>query len=269
MWRLFTSRKRRIGARSVIITDVTRMKPPRVCIAGYFESDLKPVRPTILFEGIKEEFLYQEGELIIKPFSIVEFRFLRHEPDPPHTEDWVIDPNYKRLVGRIEVEERIDFLEKIKDQCIEKIFGADIYHAEEGGYYVKKGEGARSLGTIIPCQISYISYRELEQAKWDYRITLVDQCGKEYRLPITDLEFRKHCDHRRVIGEHPDKIALGLKERFNRCKLYLRIGLARGWERFPERCYLQITALYSFPDYLEEKDFNDFSKVMKDDEVPF
>ena len=35
--------------------------------------------------------------------------------------------------------------------------------------------------------------------------------------------------------------------------------LARGWQKFPERCYLQITGVYTFPDYLEGKIFTDFA----------
>jgi hypothetical protein len=40
--------------------------------------------------------------------------------------------------------------------------------------------------------------------------------------------------------------------------LYLRIGLARGWDEQPDRCYLQITGIYTFPDYLAGKTFDDF-----------
>ena len=31
-----------------------------------------------------------------------------------------------------------------------------------------------------------------------------------------------------------------------RQRVYLRIGLARGWDRHPDRCYLQITGVYGF-----------------------
>jgi hypothetical protein len=40
--------------------------------------------------------------------------------------------------------------------------------------------------------------------------------------------------------------------------VYLRIGLARGWEKYPDRCYLQVTGIYSFPDYLGGKTLCDF-----------
>jgi hypothetical protein len=42
-------------------------------------------------------------------------------------------------------------------------------------------------------------------------------------------------------------------------QVFLRIGLARGWEKFPDRCYLQVTGVYSFPDYLGGRCFADFA----------
>jgi len=246
------------------------MKPPRVCLGGYFEDNLEPVRPVIPYEGITEDFLYQDRHLIIKPFAIIEFKFIRHIPDPPHTEDWEIDPSYKRLVGDIStMKERMTFLDKTVAKSVKDIFGT-IIHREDGGSYVKHGEGQRSLGTIMPHQISYISYREIDQqGKWDYRTTFVDKTGGEYRLAVTDLAFRKYCNDRGRKGENPDKIALDLKGSFNRGKLYLRIGLARGWKKFPDRCYLQILALHSFPDYLRGKNFSDFVLDSGDNEAPF
>jgi len=41
-------------------------------------------------------------------------------------------------------------------------------------------------------------------------------------------------------------------------RVYLRIGLARHWKRFPDRCFLQITGVYSFPDYLGGRCHADF-----------
>ncbi|MGI6627904.1 MAG: hypothetical protein ACOX4K_06115 [Bacillota bacterium] len=41
--------------------------------------------------------------------------------------------------------------------------------------------------------------------------------------------------------------------------VFFRIGLARGWSRYPDRCYLQITGVYTFPDYLDGKCFADFA----------
>ena len=98
-----------------------------------------------------------------------------------------------------------------------------------------------------------------EGQKWDYRIVFEDQSAQRYRLRVTDLAFRCYLDHCRTqLGQSPSAISDGLLELFNQAATFLRIGLARHWERFPDRCYLQITGVYSFPDYLEGRCFADF-----------
>jgi hypothetical protein len=44
-----------------------------------------------------------------------------------------------------------------------------------------------------------------------------------------------------------------------RSAVFLRIGLSRGWDRHPDRCYLQVTGVYSFPDYLQGRCFADLA----------
>jgi hypothetical protein len=35
-------------------------------------------------------------------------------------------------------------------------------------------------------------------------------------------------------------------------------GFTGNWRKFPDRCYLQITGIYTFPDYLKGSTFVDF-----------
>jgi hypothetical protein len=35
-------------------------------------------------------------------------------------------------------------------------------------------------------------------------------------------------------------------ERLKEQTVYLRVGLARGWDRQPDRCYLQVTGVYGY-----------------------
>lgn len=49
-----------------------------------------------------------------------------------------------------------------------------------------------------------------------------------------------------------------MAEKQTSSQVYLRIGLARGWKKYPDRCFLQITGVYTFPDYLDGKIFADF-----------
>jgi hypothetical protein len=73
-------------AREMIVTDVTRMRAPRVCVAGYFSDDGVPVRPVIPYrygDDITEEFLWKGEHLIVQPFAEVRLAFGAPVSDPP------------------------------------------------------------------------------------------------------------------------------------------------------------------------------------------
>jgi hypothetical protein len=46
---------------------------------------------------------------------------------------------------------------------------------------------------------------------------------------------------------------------FKKNTIYLRIGLSRGWQKYPDRCYLQVNGVFTFPDYLDGKTFLDYA----------
>jgi hypothetical protein len=251
--------------RQMIVTDVTRMRAPRVCVAGFFSDDGTPVRPVVPYKSrkdITEEFLWKDGRLIVQPFAEVRLRFRKAASDPPHTEDWQIDPGIgPELIRLLTPAERCGFLEAKLDPSVASIFGAPI----QEGQYICKGEGHRSLGTICPDEVMKVAYRKRSyedgEAKREYRIWFADRSGEDFGLAITDLTFRTACDHLRDRkGWNMAKVSewmtgyLGSPKR----TVYLRIGLARGWEKHPDRCYLQATGVYSFPDYLGGKTLYDF-----------
>jgi hypothetical protein len=241
--------------RSIVVTDVTRMRRPRICVAGFFTDDGTQVRPIIPYEGITEGFLYSRGQLTVTPFAEVRLIFSKHVPDPPHGEDWEIDPSHRpKLIRTLSKEERQEFLRSHLDDSVGEIFGTTI----EDDKYVIRGHGRRSLGTILPKRISTVSYSEKERDKWDYRIVFTDEAEREFGLAITDLTFRAACDYLMIRkGWSPDRIGQSLQRVLNQREVYLRIGLARGWEQYPDRCYLQVTGIYSFPDYLRGKTYRD------------
>lgn len=118
------------------------------------------------------------------------------------------------------------------------------------GFYVLDCQGPRSLGTIQPGEVEEVSYEPGEEDTWDYRLIFCDGDTHEYRLKITDLTWQRYCSSLRGEEHDPSQIADELTERLKASQVYLRIGLARGWQKYPERCYLQITGIYTFPDYL-------------------
>jgi hypothetical protein len=85
-----------------------------------------------------------------------------------------------------------------------------------------------------------------------------DSQGDTYRLKITDLTWQYYCQSLRNEQRDPAKIALELTHILQNRDVYLRIGLSRRWKEHLEQCYLQITGIYTFPDYLDRKTFADF-----------
>lgn len=236
----------------LVITDLTQMSKDNVCIAGYLQ-DGTCVRP-IIGEHLTKEYLKENTRTIIRPFSIIDLDFI--EPDerscPPHTEDWLVSPNYFISLGLLNLDQKRSFLLRINDQSVDRIFGA-ILHESTGwtkGWYVARGEGMRSLGTIAHPEIVG-AYFGSQFGGLDYRLIFKDANKALYRLPITDLTFRYYLDHLcyRENMNH-NEAAQSVARDLQNSEVILRIGLARRWQKYPDRCYLQVTGIYSFPDYL-------------------
>ncbi len=245
--------------KTVLITDLTRMRGNRVCIAGYtgYPNSLECVRPVFDYGFIDEDWICKSSEAVIRPFAEVEFEFLgRPAITPPHTEDYIIDknvmPNGIRLLSECE---RLALLEELEDACVREIFGTEV--CGEPGYYLKSGTGVRSLGTIRPSWFTVSC--EPRNGKPDYRICFGDG-ESSYCLKVTDLAFQYY-----INKEKETKSDQQVEEQTYRLlksadHVFFRIGLARGWSEYPDRCYLQITGVYTFPDYLGGKCFADLSK---------
>jgi hypothetical protein len=242
--------------KAIIITEVTRMQEGRVCIAGYDQHGqcLRPVLPP---PGIHESTLYSGARPIIFPSAKVEFEFTLPTPQPPHTEDVRYDPTAVHFIERQADERWHKMLEKTLSKTVADIFDQPIH--SEHGHYIMDGQGPRSLGTIKPARITQVIYELSQENKWQYRLRFEDGAGAAYRLTITDLAWRYYCDHQRTQGEAPAHVATSLLHILQTNEVYLRVGLARGWDKFPGRCYIQLTGVHTFPDYLNGRTFADFA----------
>lgn len=240
--------------KELVITDLTRMQEGRVCVAGY-DHQGRCIRPVLPPPGIHERALYSHGRPIIFPFAVVEYDLLQPTPQPPHTEDYYYDPLSVRFTRQVKAEARQEILTRTLFPSVKAIFQVPIY--SDVGYYVKAGEGPRSLGTIQPRQVVTTLHDLSPDGKWQYRLAFIDGEGESFRLTVTDLAWRYYHDGQRSQGRQPQEISAGVTAALQASQVYLRIGLARGWDKFPGRCFIQITGVYTFPDYLEGRTFAD------------
>jgi hypothetical protein len=119
-------------------------------------------------------------------------------------------------------------------------------------WYVRPGQGQCSLGTIKPVLIHQVRFQWSDlYSKWEYRIVFADASGARFDLSVTDLSVRYLLERwRGVEGLHPAAAASRLLRQVNDGRLiYLRLGLARQFGD-PLRCFLQVTGIHTFPDFL-------------------
>ena len=74
------------------------------------------------------------------------------------------------------------------------------------------------------------------------------------------VTWHYYCDCLRGQGKEPAQIAAELTAMLKQREVYLRVGLSRHWKKFPGRCYLQLNAIHTIPDYLQGKTFVDLAR---------
>jgi hypothetical protein len=220
--------------RRLVITDVTRMQEGRVCVAGY-PADGEDrdrhhcVRPEFRFGAPTETWLAAGGEVVVRPFAVVELDLKEPRPQPPHTEDWLVDERYRARRGLLSPDERLALLARLDDGSVAEIFGAPVH--EERGWFVLAGEGTRSLGTVRVAAVDAVTYApKPDGRRWHYRLTFGDASGRRYNLAVTDLAYRYFLDSKREdAGLAPARVAGRMLATLRAADtVYLRVGLARG-----------------------------------------
>jgi hypothetical protein len=234
----------------MIVTDITRMEGERVCVGGYLD-DGTAVRPVAGRAGPDEAWIRGASDGEVRPFALVDLRVGRvvKRAQAPHTEDRAIPITGHRLVRVLDTAERVALLQRTRSPSVRVIFGAAVHADAAGpwGRYVRAGEGERSLGTIRASRVEAVRYQHYPaRGRWDYRLRFQDETGETFQLAVVDLAFRRRLDQLRASGLPAEEAAQHLLREIQGQTAYLRIGLARGWARHPDRCYLQITGVYGF-----------------------
>ncbi len=229
---------------------VTRMRGG-VCVAGMTtEPDpitgLRWVRPVRDFGHVLLGDITTVQGAVLSPFDVVAFCLLRPQPDPPHTEDWVVDfvRNRPRVVRRLEGERRTQFLRQYLDTAPRQILDSQ----------------QRSLCLIKPDSIKGCFRLDAYSGKYQARMAF-KVGGRTYRvshakggLPVTDLKWRAL--GRAWLPEEggwTDFDARDLEARYGIQEVYLAVGLTRSFEG---KCWPIVIGVHTVPDYEAEVDYD-------------
>jgi len=244
----------------IVITDLVKMDLPHICIAGYLQENMTCMRLLLRNKDTDLDWISADNG-IIKPFTKIIVEVMRNKGNPrPHDEDTYIYQAYKIIEEEIPDSEKIELLTATCFASIEDIFETEIL----GHTYLLEGTGKRSLGTIEAVSAEFHTYVESsEHGRPEIRgqLIITDKTNTIYTLPITDLHYWAYIQHK-----FPDPGTVDRDElrHFNTTlsasiseadTIYLRIGLGRPVAKQQNSMYLQVTGIYSFPDYLNHGDY--------------
>jgi hypothetical protein len=235
----------------------------KVCIVG-IDRNLRCIRPVLPPPGVLRKHLYIGKYIIFKKLAVrprakIRFDFHPVSLKPPHIEDLGFDPNSITYQGICRDDEWEMVLKASSFRSVQDIYDGCL----QENRWVEPGANTRSLGTVSHIQITSVDLREWSGER-RYRLYFMDQTGHQYdNITISDLAFRAFCDAE--VNRHSSLIAVSQQVTNllrNVERLYLRLGLARPWAprdgSFGLRCWMQVTGIHTFPDYLEGKSFTDF-----------
>ena len=242
---------------TIVITDLTQMPAGnQVCVVGINEKG-QCIRP-VCEGGFNKKYLYARDRLIVRPRAKIEFDLVETKIEPPHTEDKIFDPNTLKDYGFCNDNEWESVLRNNSFKIVDSIFEGFLME----GSWVKPGSGNRSIATL-----SKASKLTVQLPEWEgnlrYRLIFQDDSRYSFDCSISDLAFRELA-YTEVKKKNRERLEVSkelTKSLNNVDRIYLRLGLARPFKRSDTdelRCYLQVTSIYTFPDYLQGKTFADF-----------
>lgn len=164
----------------IVVTHLTRMAYPYVCVAGIDTRTGKHIRPT-LFGRLGREWADDGG--FFQLGAVVDLGYPQHVGQPPEIEDHRFQPHKVRRLGAVPVGSFWETLEDCACGSLDAIFGPEL-QAVRQTFACDEGCGAASLGCLRPVQTPglFIS----PHGNLRLRVALD---GAERLLPVTDRRF--------------------------------------------------------------------------------
>ena len=234
----------------IVVTHLTRMGDPHICLAGTDE-DGDHWRPVSASRKSGDDWKPHRRWLRSRggPFHLgseVHLGNIRHEPHPPEEEDVVVDIKQVEIVEDLDRERFWKILDGLAQDSLRSIFGPDLDSWRSTAAFMPVGAGERSLGILR------LSGAKLEERigygdKPEIRLVFGDRDFAKLEPKVTDLRlwkgYRPKTDRvKRIQGELDDcLVAVGLS------------GALRPKGKI-ERHWLQINNIFPRSDPLWERE---------------
>lgn len=174
----------------VLITHLTRMRYPRICVAGLDEAG-HYVRPVVGKQEVLDLKAVGGGLLGLGNWIDLGWHRFRNSPQPPEVEDCYFKLSNARLVGKASPEEFWSHLNRSAKNSLGAIFGEQFRVKETAlGYtlVLPAGQGKASLGDFLvegfDLSIKPHAYEGELKLRGVFRVG-----GVELSVAVTDLRF--------------------------------------------------------------------------------
>lgn len=217
-----------------VVTDVTRMQRPNVCIAATHEG--RTIR--LHNPQPKDPWLKSIGGLV--PGDVVSVDWRQAQSLPPHTEDGTWDRSTFVKRHRLSEDVLTDQLSADAFDCVEDAFGSPWIRGTGGNAAFRPGEGTRSLATIRVLAVKVdVSFGKI-------RVTFEDTKSRWAAVPFQDLVVKQHQQECQTCALN---LAQELKREFQAAHAILRVGLARQFQAggHPSACWMQVNHVFLMP----------------------
>lgn len=220
----------------IVVSHLTRMEAPRICVAGLDPRTGRHIRPTTgASHPLTRRLLADHGG----PFAIgalVELGEVTATPDPPETEDHRFWPDRAQALGQLSPKRYLELLRGHSNRSLQAIFGRELKR-HGWTYAVPYGHGTASLGVLRVQRRPDI----LVDRYGKLRLRLPRPGAPAY-LPVTDLRFVE-ADHTTVRTD----VVADVSRRMTRgVETFLMLGLSRAFEKQDEdraRHWLQVNGV--------------------------
>lgn len=167
----------------IVVNHVTRMRSPRICVAGIAQDALTHVRPTTPPEApILRSLLRSEGGPF-GPGALVDLGAVAPAGQCPEVEDHLVDMAQAQHVEDLSDERYLNVLESVKHRSIATAFGTDLREIRSRKFAVPLGRGQCSLAVLqVKPPRLYIAWEKLF-------LDITDSDGVTAQLRVTDARF--------------------------------------------------------------------------------